>query len=785
MLIRDLRNAFNLPAVDERDVYRLAGELTVHPAFARVLIARGISDARTAHAFLNPTASDLGDPADFPGVAETAETILSAVESGGRIFIAGDFDVDGLTGTALLVRTIRALGGDVDYYIPNRLVEGYDLSEKTVKLAAEKRTSLLVTVDCGTRAVGPVTLAKELGMDVIVTDHHRPAETRPPARLVTPYDLPEKHPAKHLSGAGIAYKVSARLLALKPTDSLQDEDLLPLVALGTVCDVVPLTGENRTLARLGIENFSKTPFPGLQAIMDTARVTDVNINSWHLAFVLGPRLNAAGRLGRAETAAELLTTDDPGTAYRTALLLEEFNYKRRELENSILDDVKAAVGSETPTGQMAIVTAAEDWHAGVIGIVASRIVELYNRPTVLVSFSGDTGRGSCRSVPAFDIHRALETTDDLLIRFGGHHQAAGFEIRKEDYAEFEERFLAYAGKTLSPADLVSEVYIDTWMSLAETDVALPKSLALLEPAGTDNPPPVMVSLAEIKPESRRVYKEAHLGFTARLGPVNVRSIAFRMADDYNLAEPGYYLLYHTPNLNVWEGAEKTELRVTDIKPVDITGLTSLISDRRNAQPEEVIADESGPETAVFSYSTSPATFPNVVTPLDEKPGPVPDKCFDKLVFYEPPFSFSLFKSLISSVKARGAIVFAFGPTQIETAKEAAASMYPDKKTLKEIYRVLKCNPNVEEAKKSFHPAGFTRALTIFRELELVELEGESVLLNEKDDIQRLETSATFNRSAELRSASLNFIQKLTAWPTDKLNELAFSAINLDNPTDVS
>ena len=776
-----MKGVIDIPQIDERDVYRLATELTVHPALARVLIARGTNDAAAARAFLNPTADDLGDPGDFTGVPEAADRILSTIDSGGRIFVAGDYDVDGLTGTALLLRTIRALGGDVDYYIPNRLEEGYDLSESTVRLAAEKETQLLVTVDCGTRAIEPVALAKELGLDVIVTDHHRPAEKRPDAPVVNPHYLPDGHPAENLSGAGIAYKVASRLLALRPTAGLLDEDLLPLVALGTVCDVVPLTGENRTLARLGIESFQRTNLPGLKALLDTAGITDEKVNSWHLAFILGPRLNAAGRLGRTEVAAELLITDDPGTAFRTVLLLEDFNYERRELERRILDEVTAYIGPEPPD-RMAVAAASDDWHPGVIGIVASRVVEMYDRPTVLVSFSGDVGRGSCRSVPAFDIHSALEETAELFMRFGGHRQAAGFEIRRENYAEFETRFLEYADENLVPADLIPEVYVDAWMSLAEADPSVYKDFAMLEPTGAGNPPPVMVSLAEVKPESRKVYKNEHLGFTAELGPSRVRAIGFRMAGKENFGdEVGYYTLLYTPGLDTWRGAEKMELRISGIEPAELPKLNIAIVDKRGATLDETVAANSGPDTAIFSYSTSPSVFPDTVASVDEIDATAASESFDMLILYAPPFCTSLLSILSSLVRTGGTLIFAFGKKQVEEARDATAAMYPDKKLLGEIYRAVKRAGNLTEARELFHAAGVARAVDVFRELDLAETDGDRLVLKERDDTGRLETSPTFNRCTGLREAGYNFVNKLAGWPGDKLAELVISAINLDNP----
>jgi single-stranded-DNA-specific exonuclease len=786
MLIRDLRNAFGLPTVDERDVYRLAGELTVHPAFARVLIARGISDAGTANAFLNPMAADLGDPADFPGVAEAADRILSAIDAGLRVFIAGDFDVDGLTGTAILVRTIRALGGEADYHIPNRLEEGYDLSDGTVRLADERRARLLVTVDCGTRAIESVALAKELGLDVVVTDHHRPADERPDALVVNPHDLADGHQAKNLSGAGIAYKVAAQMLKSRATGLLAEEDLLPLVALGTVCDVVPLVGENRTLARLGIEDFQRTSLVGLQALIDVAGITDVKINSWHLGFILGPRLNAAGRLGRPDVAAELLITDDVRTAYTAASRLEEFNIMRRELENKILGAVTSTLGPEPPADRMAIVVSDDDWHAGVIGIVASRVAEIYNRPTVLVSFSGDSGRGSCRSVPAFDIHTALEETDEFLVRFGGHRQAAGFEIKRDDYDEFRMAFTEYADRTLTQEDLVSELRTDAWMSLAEAGPSVCKDFALLEPTGTGNPPPDIVSLAHVNPESRRVFKNEHLGFAAGLGPVNVRAIGFRMADVEDFGdEPGYYILSYTPNLDTWGGTEKMELRINAIESIEPPTRNLLIVDRRDAPPDETIAANCGHGTAVFSYSTSAAVFPDAVTIINEINAPDAGERFDKLILYAPPFSFSLLDVLLLLVNDGGELIFAYGDSQVEDAREALVAAYPGKELLGKIYRAFEQTKSIAEIGRLFHPAAAARAVEVFRELGLIGIDDDIVVINKRDDVSRLETSPTYNRCARLRAAGLDFIKKLSVWPGEQLDELVFSAINLDRVTDAS
>ncbi len=507
---------------------RLAADLGCSHVLAQVLVRRGLGEPETARAFL--TAGATHPLGAWPGLDAVAERILA--HRGARITVHGDYDVDGICSTAILVRALRTLGAEVDWYLPSRIDDGYGLARATVERLAARGTRLLITVDCAVTAVEEVAAAKALGMDVVVTDHHAPRAdgALPDAPLVHP--RLNGYPCPDLCAAGVAYKLAGALLAAAGQDpALADEDL-DLVALATVADVVPLLGENRRLVRAGLRRLAGTRKVGLRALMDVARVDPSAVDETAIGFRLGPRLNASGRLHRADAGLELLLTEDRERARAVAAELDAVNAERRDVETRIRFEAEALVAEQirshppTPSGSNALVLAAEGWHPGVIGIVASRIAERHHRPAILIALDGAEGSGSGRSIPAFDLLGGLHASAGHLLRYGGHRAAAGLTIARDEVDAFRAAFLAHAAEVLAPEDLVPEVRIDAVAQGDALSLDLAEELQQLAPFGAGNPPLTLLVPAARMSDPRALGEGRHVAFTLHAGGARSRCVAF-------------------------------------------------------------------------------------------------------------------------------------------------------------------------------------------------------------------------------------------------------------------
>jgi single-stranded-DNA-specific exonuclease len=499
---------------------RLARELGCAHVLAQVLVRRGLGEPEAARAFL--AAGEAHPLSAWPGLDAAAARILAHL--GARITVHGDYDVDGICSTAILVRALRTLGADVDWYLPSRIDDGYGLARGTVERLAAGGTKLLITVDCAVTAVEEVAAARALGMDVVVTDHHSPRAdgALPDAPLVHP--RLNGYPCPDLCAAGVAYKLAGALLAAAGEDpSLADEDL-DLVALATVADVVPLLGENRRLVRAGLRRLANTRKVGLRALMDVARVDPSAVDESAIGFRLGPRLNASGRLHRADAGLELLLTEDRDRARAVAAELDAVNAERRDVETRIRFEAEALV-AEHPEGN-ALVLASEGWHPGVVGIVASRIAERHHRPAILIALDGDEGSGSGRSIPAFDLLGGLHASAGHLLRYGGHRAAAGLTIARSEVDTFRAAFLEHAAKVLSPDDLVPEVRIDAVAQGDALSLDLAEELQQLAPFGAGNPAVTLLVPAARMSDPRALGEGRHVAFTLHAGGARSRCVAF-------------------------------------------------------------------------------------------------------------------------------------------------------------------------------------------------------------------------------------------------------------------
>ena len=505
---------------------RLGAELGVSQVTAQVLVRRGFADVGAARSFLD---ADVQHPLDaFGGLRDGAARILEHVARGSRITVHGDYDVDGVSATAVLVRALRTLAADVDWYLPSRIDDGYGLAPATVERLAARGTDLLVTVDCAITAVEEVAAARAAGLDVVVTDHHAPrADGRlPDAPIVHPgvggYPCPE------LCAAGVAHMLARALLDAAGMDPDAADADLDLVALATVADCVPLIGENRRLVRAGLRTLASTRKPGLQALMDVARVDPSGVDARAIGFRLAPRINAAGRMHRADAGLELLLTADPVRARAIAAELDSVNIERREVETRILFAAEAQVAEAKAGGAepAAYVLAADDWHPGVIGIVASRIAERHHRPAILIALDGDEGTGSGRSIPAFDLLGGLDAACADLLRHGGHRAAAGLTIARGRVNAFREAFVAHAAATLTPADLMPAQRVDAVVPGDALHIALAEELERLAPFGMGNPEPTLLVPSALLADPRAMGEGRHVSFTLAAGGARSRCVAF-------------------------------------------------------------------------------------------------------------------------------------------------------------------------------------------------------------------------------------------------------------------
>ncbi len=482
------------PAAPDEQCAALAEALDILPATARILLNRGIENAAAGRAFLQPSLEQLHSPWLMQGMEQAVDRIAAALEKGEKIVVHGDYDVDGITAAALLVEALQRLGAAaVDYYLPSRFREGYGLHREALEQLAAAGADLVITVDCGINAVEEGACARSLGLELIITDHHQPfGGAVEAAAILNPLQEGCPYPFKDLAGAGVAFKLAAALM--ERAGAPFPEDLLGLVALGTVADLVPLCGENRALTACGLERLRRSPRPGLRALAAAGGVEPGQIDSYALAYILSPPLNAAGRLGEADPAIRLLLERDPEKAGQLALALHRTNQERRNTGARILQQAETVLAEDRRSaGEHIITLAGADWPPGVIGIAASRLAERFYRPVVLISLDGAWGRGSARSIPGFNITAALQSCAGLLERFGGHEQAAGMTLRAAHIDRLREQLNLYAAPRLRPEQLSPLIEFDAALAPKEIDLALARELTLLEPFGRGNPPPLFCS----------------------------------------------------------------------------------------------------------------------------------------------------------------------------------------------------------------------------------------------------------------------------------------------------
>lgn len=551
----------------------LSQALNSSPLFAQVLINRGYSEEKKARLFLRAHLSQLPSPFLLPDMDKALNLIEKAIDEEALILIYGDYDVDGITGTVLLYQLLKSLGAKITYYIPHRLKEGYGLNEGAIKKAVATGVKLIITCDCGTNDWLALNLAKDLGLDMIITDHHQvQREPHPEIPLLNPKRQDADYPYPDLAGVGVAFKLVQALL--ERFDFKERErwviEHLDLVALGTIADSVPLSGENRIIVRHGLKRLARTTNFGLQALKEVAGLRTDNLDYQKVSFILAPRINAAGRLEDGALGVELLTAQSFDEAVNLAKIMDELNRKRQDIGEAILKEALDKIDKEIDLEKEKIILLADEkWHLGVIGIVASRLVEKFFRPTFLISLN-EISRGSARSINGFPLHKVLRACQEHLINFGGHEYAAGLTISQKQIPLFYQRLKELGEKLIPEENLSYQLEIDGVASLEEINPFLLEHLKHLGPFGPGNPPPIFLSQMLTLENFPRTVGKNHLKFMVREGNYLREVIGFGFAGSLSslLTSSMVLDIVYSPEINQWQGESFIQLNLKDFKVVE-------------------------------------------------------------------------------------------------------------------------------------------------------------------------------------------------------------------------
>jgi single-stranded-DNA-specific exonuclease len=558
---------WQIQEADSEAIRKLARELSLSPLLARLLVLRGLGAAPAAERFLKPTLDQLHDPFQMADMRAAVERLHRAIAQREKILIYGDYDVDGTMAVVVLRTALRALGAQADEYIPHRLAEGYGMQTAVVERAAAEGYRVILSVDTGIREHAVLARARQLGLDCIVTDHHLPGSSLPAACAILNPRRPDcPYPEKALAGVGVALKLAQAMLGDRLTPR-QLESYLKVACLGTIADVVPLVGENRVIARFGLQGLGQPSQPGLAALLHVSDLAGKPVSTGDVGFRIAPRINAAGRMQDARHVIELFTTTDPARAREIAEELNDLNYSRQKAEDEILKTILAAVDADPArVNRHSLVFAGEGWHRGVIGIVAQRVVERFYRPTLVIGIEDGQAVGSGRSIRGFHLLDALTGASDLFDRFGGHAAAAGFAMPAERVPELERRLEEHARKKLKPSDLEPSLRVDAEVALEDLDWKTYEDLRTLEPCGSGNPTPVFAARAVVLEGPPRILKEKHLKLRVRQGAAAFDALGWQMAALESKLPAGARLdLAFTLEANFFRGEASLQLVLKDVR----------------------------------------------------------------------------------------------------------------------------------------------------------------------------------------------------------------------------
>ena len=564
---------------DEAASVGLAAALNISPLVARLLCQRGLSDPERASRFLNPTLDQLHDPLALADMRRAVDRIMAAIARRERVAIHGDYDVDGITSTVILRRALELLGADVVHFIPDRLKDGYGLQPAAIDRLHGEGVALVISVDCGIRGAEAARRARDLGIDLIITDHHEPDVELPPAfAVINPKRTDCSYPDKYLAGVGVSLKLVHALCRQADRESWLPA-FVKVAAIGTLADVVPLVGENRVIAKVGLDLLSRGPHKvGLRALLDICGLSGKTIDSYHISFMVAPRVNAAGRMSTPDIATRLLLASDEALAEEVrqlAMQLDGENIRRQEEEAEILAAAKKVVTTDPDVGARSVLVVAGDgWHRGVIGIVASKLVDAFHRPAIVLSVENGVAHGSCRSIPGFDMLAALERCAPLFIRFGGHKQAAGLALDADRIRELRRAVNDVADETLGPDDLMPRLHIDADLTFRGITGGVAAGVASLAPFGAGNPRPVFAARRVEIIDGPRKLKERHLKMALKQDGRIFRAIAWRSAErhDYLAEHKAAIDVAFSLEQNQYNGETYVELTVADLRKSEETSL---------------------------------------------------------------------------------------------------------------------------------------------------------------------------------------------------------------------
>lgn len=558
-----MHKKWNYKEVDKEKVDDVANKFGISELLATVMINRGIEQDEDIEIFLNPTRNNFHNPFLMPDMEKAIDRIEKAIENKEKVIIYGDYDVDGITSITVLKKFLSDCGLEVDYYIPNRLDEGYGLNKNAINKIKNEKFSLIITVDCGISGIEEIEYANSLGIETIVTDHHEPMEVLPNAIAVVDAKRKDNiYPNKNLAGVGVVFKVCQALSQRRGMDEKEFLKYLDIVSVGTISDIVPLTDENRVIAKLGLKLVQVTKNPGLKALINASGYKEINSNT--ISFGVAPRINACGRMGFEKEAAELFLTNNIVEANTITENLNKYNRERQEIERNIFNQALEKIKKENIENKNSIVLASNDWHHGVIGIVSSKLTDLYFKPSILLCLEDGIGKGSGRSVPGFDLHEALSDLSEYLDKFGGHEMAIGLTIDEKNIDIFKEKFEEYASKK-EVEKIIPILEIDKQITLKDIRLDTVKELNLLEPFGEANKPPIFV-YKNLKIDSIRALSEGkHLKLVLRDGNTLINAIGFNMGDlskDYTIGDK--VDIAGNLEINSFNGRELVQINMKDL-----------------------------------------------------------------------------------------------------------------------------------------------------------------------------------------------------------------------------
>ncbi|MGE3063869.1 MAG: single-stranded-DNA-specific exonuclease RecJ [bacterium] len=559
-------------SLDMERIKALSDKLMLPIPIVKILFTRNYKTAEEIMEFLYPSIEKLHDPFQMTGMKETADRIVKAVKSKEKIMIFGDYDADGITSTAMLYKFLSNLGNTPIYFIPNRVEDGYGLSLSGIDYAAKNKVNLIITVDCGITAFQEIDYAKSIGIDVVITDHHEVMDNVPKANaIINPNRENETYPFKSLAGCGVAFKLIQAITLLIQYDGDVIEDFIDFVTLGTVADVVPLLGENRIISHYGLKHLAKTENQGIKKLMEVSGIERSKVTSFHIGFILAPRINAMGRMSNATNAVKLLITNSSETAEEIANELNTQNRMRQEVDQDVFEEAVGIIESQNLNTQSVIVLAKENWHEGVIGIVASRLVEKYNKPTIMISVSEGVGKGSGRSVGSFHLYNALKSVESLLVSFGGHRLAAGITIKKENIDSFRKSLQELASINAQGDEDVRKIEIDCEVNLDEAGFELEEKINLLSPFGFMNSKPLFASRRVSVVGYPSLLKEKHLRVCLKQNCKTFECIWFNngkeMLREISLPNKLFDVAYYIAK-NEYAGRNVIQLQLIDMKESD-------------------------------------------------------------------------------------------------------------------------------------------------------------------------------------------------------------------------